>query len=65
MQDFLAISIVAIAAGYLARQGWLRLVRKSGGACGSCSNCGSDRTANSLPIVTLSNTTSHAKAQRR
>ena len=29
MQDILAISIVAIAAGYLARQAWLRFSRKT------------------------------------
>jgi hypothetical protein len=65
MQDILAISIVAIAAGYLARQAWLRLSLKRGGSCGSCSNCSANRSVDSLPLVTISNTSSHAKAQRR
>ena len=31
----------SVAAGYLARQGWLRFSRKAGGSCGSCPNCSS------------------------
>lgn len=54
MQDFVAISIVAIAAGYLARQAWLRLSLKRGGSCGSCSNCGTTNTIKSRPLVTIS-----------
>jgi hypothetical protein len=65
MQDIIAISIVAIAAGFLVRQAWLRLSLKRGGSCGSCSNCGANQSPNSLPIVTISNASSHAKAQRR
>jgi hypothetical protein len=65
MQDILAISIVAIAAGFLARQAWLRLSLKRGGSCGTCSNCDANQSADSLPLVTLTNDLSHAKAQRR
>lgn len=54
MQDILAISIVAIAAGYLARQGWLRFSRKTGGSCGSCPSCGSNDSVKSRPLVTIS-----------
>jgi hypothetical protein len=65
MQDILAISIVAIAAGFLARQAWLRLSLKNGGSCSTCSNCASNQSADSLPLVALTNDLSHAKAPRR
>jgi len=59
MQDIIAISIVAIAAGYLARQAWLRFSRKSGGSCGSCPSCGSNDSIKSRPLITISLDASH------
>ncbi len=43
MQDFLALTIVGIAAGYLGRLGWQRIASKRTGGCGSCGNCESDQ----------------------
>jgi hypothetical protein len=54
MQDIIAISIVAIAAGFLTRQAWLRLSLKHGGSCGPCSNCGTTNTIERRPLVTIS-----------
>jgi hypothetical protein len=65
MQDILAISIAAVAAGYLARQAWLRFSRKQGGVCSSCPSCSSNDSIKSRPLITISTDISHAKAQRR
>jgi len=54
MQDLIAISIVAVAAGYLARQMWLRFVRRKGGSCGSCPNCGANDSLKSRELVNIS-----------
>jgi FeoB-associated Cys-rich membrane protein len=54
MQDIFAISIVAVAAGYLARQTWLRLASQRGGSCGACSNCSSNDSLKSRPLVNIS-----------
>ena len=54
MQDILAILIAVAAAGYLLRKTWLRLTHRSGGACGSCSSCGSGESIKSRPLVTIS-----------
>jgi hypothetical protein len=54
MQDILAISIVVVAAGFLARQAWLTVARKGSGKCGSCSNCGTTDSIKSRPLVTIS-----------
>ena len=59
MQDIIAISIVAIAAGYLARQGWLRFSRKSGGSCDSCPSCGTNDSIKTRPLVNISLDASH------
>jgi len=59
MQDILAISIAAIAAGYLARQAWLRFSRKQGGACGSCPSCSANDSIKSRPLVNISLDASH------
>jgi hypothetical protein len=66
MQDIFAISIVAIAAGYLGRAAWLRFYGAKGGACGSCSNCSSaNDSIKSRPLVNISLDMPHAEAQRR
>ena len=54
MQDILAILIVAVAAGYLVRQTWLRLASKRGGSCGSCSNCSASDSLKTRPLVNIS-----------
>jgi FeoB-associated Cys-rich membrane protein len=54
MQDLVAISIVAVAAGYLTRQMWLRFARKKGGSCGSCPNCGANDSLKSRELVNIS-----------
>jgi hypothetical protein len=43
MQDFLALTIVALAAAYLGRFGWQRIASKRIGGCGSCDNCASEQ----------------------
>jgi hypothetical protein len=54
MQDILAMLIVAVAAGYLARQAWWRFSRKQDGSCGSCSSCSSSESIKSRPLVSIS-----------
>jgi hypothetical protein len=53
VQDVFAILIVAIAAAILVRRAWQRLVRRQGGACGSCSNCASTDALKSKPLVSI------------
>jgi hypothetical protein len=43
MQDFIALLIVAVAAGYLTRSAWLRVVSKRAGGCGTCGSCGTGK----------------------
>ena len=43
MQDFIALLIVTLAAAYLGRAGWLRVMQKRSGSCGSCGSCASDQ----------------------
>ncbi len=54
MQDILAISIVALAASYLARKAWMRFARKQAGTCGMCSNCIAQDPIKSRPLVNIS-----------
>lgn len=65
MQDLLAILIVAVAAGYLARRMWLRVAGRKSGACGSCSNCGPAGAERPKPLVTISLDMSRSVAMRR
>jgi attachment p12 family protein len=48
-QDFVAIAIALTAAGYLGRQAWRLMARKSGGSCGGCGTCSSN--ASQAPLV--------------
>ena len=59
MQDIVAILIVVIAAGYLARQAWLRISRKTGGSCGSCPSCPSNDSIKVRQLVNISLDASH------
>ena len=65
MQDTVAILIAIAAGAFLARRGWLHLMRRKAGACGACSNCPSNSTATPANLVTISPIASHAKAQCR
>jgi hypothetical protein len=65
MQDAIAILIVAIAAGFLARRGWQRFARRQDGACGSCPSCSANDAVPSKPLVTITPIMSQAKVQRR
>lgn len=57
MQNFLALAIVAIAAGYLGWRAWRTLaVRKNSGcgaACGSCSTGDDAAVPKQKPLVTI------------
>ena len=39
-QEFVALIVVALAAGYLARRAWRVLIGKKSGGCGTCSSYG-------------------------
>jgi FeoB-associated Cys-rich membrane protein len=65
MQEILTVLIVATAAAYLARAAWLRFYGEKGGACGSCSNCGTNDSIKSRPLINISLDMSHAETQRR
>lgn len=53
-QNIVAIGLVAAAAGYLGRRGWLALARRRAG-CGACSNCPAEtvQSADGKPFVML------------
>ncbi len=53
MQDILAILIVAVAAIYLARRLWLRLVLGRRGTCGLCPGCSPSESVKQRALVTL------------
>jgi hypothetical protein len=65
MQDILAILIATLAAAFLAYRTWLKLAHRSGGSCGSCSNCGTNDSIKSRQLVTISPEMPHAESQRR
>lgn len=52
MQDYLALAIVAVSAGYLARRGWqFFAARKQTAGCGSaCGGCASNGTKEVIQI---------------
>ncbi len=54
-QDLIALAIVAAAAGYLVRRGWLTFVRKRAGGCGAgCGSCAAgSNQAEGKPLVTI------------
>jgi hypothetical protein len=60
MQDFFALLIVAIAAGYLTRAAWLRFVSKRVGGCGTCGGCGTEKQLVQIHSLNIS----LAEAQR-
>jgi hypothetical protein len=64
-QDIFAITIVAIAAGFLVRRAWHNLARSRAGTCGGCSNCSASKPFGAPTLVALSMDLSHAKAQSR
>ncbi|HUY87813.1 MAG TPA: hypothetical protein VMV10_03670 [Pirellulales bacterium] len=51
-QNIAALSLVALAAGYLLRQAWRLFAVKPARACGGCSGC-SARPAAGPPVVPL------------
>ena len=51
-QDYIALGLVALCAGYLAWRGWLVMRRKQS-SCGGCSNCPSPSLDNGKALVTL------------
>ncbi|MDZ4656757.1 MAG: FeoB-associated Cys-rich membrane protein [Bythopirellula sp.] len=59
MQDILALTIVALAAAYLGRAAWQRIMQKRTGSCGTCGSCAS----NQKPLVQIQSRISHAEAQ--
>jgi FeoB-associated Cys-rich membrane protein len=65
MQDFLVILIVLAAAAFLVRRMWQAMTKRRSGACGACSNCPSNSTAQTPSLVNIGPIDSHAKAQRR
>jgi hypothetical protein len=61
MQDAIALTIVAIAAGYLGRVAWQSFASKRSGSCGSCGSCATIQK----PLVQIKQINlSHAEAQR-
>ncbi len=60
MQDVLAILIAAVAAVYLARRVWLRIVYGKRGTCGTCPGCGPTDSVKQVPLVTIDQVTSSA-----
>jgi hypothetical protein len=51
-QDFIALSLVALCAGYLAWRGWL-VVRRKQRSCGGCNKCPAQSLDNGKALVTL------------
>jgi hypothetical protein len=39
-QNIIALTLVGLATGYLVRKIWQRIVSRTEGGCGSCSQCG-------------------------
>ena len=62
MQDILAILIAAVAAAYIARRVWLRMLYGKRGTCNTCPGCGPSDSVKQVPLVTLDQVTSSAAA---
>jgi hypothetical protein len=64
MQDMLAILITCLAAVFLMRCAWQHFTQRRSGNCGNCAGCPSSNSSHLQPLVTLSESLSHAEAQR-
>jgi hypothetical protein len=65
MQDVLAILIAVVAALYLVRRTWLRVVRGKRGACGMCPGCAPVQSIRRHPLVPLDQLQSSAAVSQR
>jgi hypothetical protein len=55
MQDYLALSIVAVAAAYLAWRGWKFFYSRKQAACGSaCDGCAKSDLPSKVEVHTIS-----------
>ncbi len=55
-QEYVAIGLTAIAAGYLLYRGWLVLYRRGRAGCGTCSSCpesSTKDTAKEKPVISV------------
>jgi hypothetical protein len=64
MQDLLAISIVILAATYLAHRAWRHLILRTTGACDSCSNCRMTEKSRNHQLITISTVATPVKSRR-
>ncbi len=55
-QEYVAIGLTAVAAGYLLYRGWLVLYRRGRAGCGTCSSCpetSSNDAAKEKPVISV------------
>jgi hypothetical protein len=52
-QDLVALIVVALATGYLARRTWRVLGGSKSGGCGTCSSCDTNDAKQSGNIISI------------